>query len=263
MKRRGPPNKHAEAARAAKQPRLEPNFNTLSPGPHTAAKTLVSISGAPGVPPPPAQISSRPFTDAEAIAPMPVLVELVDDFFKYIHPLTPFPHEPTFRHSFHSRDDQRNPEFLALLASMIGCLAASFPRAVRLHLKAHGVNRFPKATVLIERCRQVALDARGPQFYNKDEVTVYDAATSYFLGLAAGYRLQWKVCRRFMTEAMGFVRELGYHKPRDLGSSMLGVTYRGPSFDHVQDQIGKRIFWVLFLGTRYVIAYLPHPVVAC
>jgi len=36
MKRRGPPNKHAEAAKAAKQQRLEPN---ISPGPHNAAET--------------------------------------------------------------------------------------------------------------------------------------------------------------------------------------------------------------------------------
>ena len=105
---------------------------------------------------------------------------------------------------------------------------------------------------MIERCRAVALEARGPQFMNKEEVTVYDAATSYFLGLAAGYTMQWKLCRRFMTETLSFIREMGYHKPRDLGSSM-GITYRGPAFDHVQDQIGKRIFWVMFLGVRCVL----------
>ncbi|KAK3690386.1 hypothetical protein B0T22DRAFT_192444 [Podospora appendiculata] len=241
MKRRGPPNKHAAAARAAKRPRLEPN---LSPGPHNAAETLISIAGA--------QDNQAPL-DAESIAPLSVLLLLVDDFFTYIHPLVPFPHEPTFRQSFANREDQTSREFLALLASMIGSLVASFPRSARLHLKAqHGMSMFPKAITLIERCRAVALQARGPMFYSKDEVTVYDAATSYFLGLAAGYTMQWKVCRRFMTETMTFVRELGYHKPRDLTS--FGVTYhRGPSFDHVQDQIGKRIFWVMFLGVRSMV----------
>ncbi|KAK0648108.1 hypothetical protein B0T16DRAFT_324136 [Cercophora newfieldiana] len=242
MKRRGPPNKHAEAAKAAKKPRLEPN---LSPGPHNAAETLVSIAGAPG-----AQV----VLDAESIAPLPVLQLLVDDFFTYIHPLTPFPHEPTFRQSFHNRDDRTSREFLALLASMIGCLVASFPRTVRLHLKAqHGMTLFPKAITMIERCRTVALEARGHQFYNKEDVTVYDAATSYFLGLAAAYTLQWKLCRRFMIESMSFIREMGYHKPRDIGSSMYGVTYRGPPFDHVQDQLGRRIFWCLFLGIRSMV----------
>ncbi|KAK0610600.1 hypothetical protein B0T17DRAFT_500023 [Bombardia bombarda] len=239
MKRRGPPNKHAEAAKAAKRPRLEPN---LSPGPHNAAETLISIAGAQ---------DPHTILDAESIAPMPVLVLLVDDFFTYIHPLAPFPHEPTFRASFANREDRTSREFLALLASMISALVASFPRTARLHLKAqHGMNLFPKAITLIERCRSVALEARGSMFYSKEDVTVYDAATSYFLGLAAGYSMQWKICRRFMTETMSFIRELGYHKPPDLGSSMFGVTYRGPAFDHVRDQIGKRIFWVMFLGVR-------------
>ncbi|KAK4098463.1 hypothetical protein N658DRAFT_431987 [Parathielavia hyrcaniae] len=240
MKRRGPPNKHAEAAKAAKQQRLEPN---ISPGPHGAAETLISISGGP---------DGQQLLDAEAIAPWPVLTLLIDDFFTYIHPLAPFPHEPTFRMSFTAREDRTNRGFLALLASMIGCLVASFPRTARLHLKAqqNALHMYPKAITLIDRCRTVALEARGPCFYSKEDTTVYDAATSYFLGLAAAYTMQWKMCRRFMAESMAFIRELGYHKPRDMGSSMFGVTYRGPSFNHVEDQLGKRIFWCIFLGLR-------------
>ncbi|KAL2264052.1 hypothetical protein VTK26DRAFT_2838 [Humicola hyalothermophila] len=240
MKRRGPPNKHAEAARAAKAQRLGPN---ISPTPHNAAETLISIAG---------RQESQQAVDAESIAPWPVLTLLIDDFFTYIHPLSPFPHEPTFRMSFTAREDRTNKGFLALLASMIGCLVASFPRTARLHLKAHqhGMQMYPKAITLIERCRAIALGARGSAFYTRDDITVYDAATSYFLGLAGAYTMQWKVCRRFMAEAMTFIRELGYHKPRDMGSSMFGVTYRGPPFNHVEDQLGKRIFWCLFLGVR-------------
>ena len=240
MKRRGPPNKHAEAAKAAKQQRLEPN---ISPGPHNAAETLISIAGAQ---------DAQQILDAESIAPWPVLTLLIDDFFTYIHPLTPFPHEPTFRMSFTAREDRTNRTFLALLASMISCLVASFPRTARLHLKAqqHGMHMYPKAITLIDRCRTVALEARGASFNSKDDITVYDAATSYFLGLAAAYTMQWKVTRRFVGEAMAFIRELGYHKPRDMGSSMFGVTYRGPSFNHVEDQLGKRIFWCMFVGLR-------------
>lgn len=242
MKRRGPPNKHAEAAKAAKRPRLEPN---LGPSPHTAANALISIAASPGS----GVIGS--VLNAELIAPWPVLELLVDDFFTYIHPLTPFPHEPTFRQSFQNREDRTSREFLALLASMIGFLVASFPRTVRIHLKKqHSGNLFPRAVTMIERCRLVALEARGPLFTNKQEMSVHDAATSYFLGLAAGYTMQWKICRRFLAETMAFVRELGSHKPRDVGSSMFRVTYRGPGFDHVKDQIGKRIFWVMFLGIR-------------
>ncbi|KAK0716532.1 hypothetical protein B0T21DRAFT_404486 [Apiosordaria backusii] len=243
MKRRGPPNKHAEAAKAAKRPRLDGH---LSPGPHNAAETLISIAGIH---------SAQPVLSAELIAPFEILVPLIDDFFKYIHPLAPFPHEPTFRNSFMNREDRTNREFLALLASMVGCLVASYPRAARLHLKRHpdGLAMFPKAINLIERCRVVATEARGTAFPYKDEVTVYDAATSYFLGLAAGYTMQWKICRRFMSQTMDYIREMGYHKPRETGSHMFGVTYRGPSFNHVEDQLGKRLFWCMFVGVRSMV----------
>lgn len=250
MKRRGPPNKHAEAAKAAKQPRLEPN---ISPSPHNAAETLMSISGGQ---------DQQLVLDAEMlIAPFPVLAQLVDDFFTYIHPLAPFPHEPTFRHSFVNREDRNNRDFLALLASMIGVLVASFPRTARLRLKSqpHGINMYPKAIALIERCRDVALAARTHSFYVKEDVTVYDAATSYFLGLAAGYMMQMKVCKRFMSETMNFIREMGYHKPRDMGSNNYGITYRGPPFNHIEDQLGKRIFWCMLLGVRSMVQLgAPH-----
>ncbi|KAH6649436.1 hypothetical protein F5144DRAFT_5772 [Chaetomium tenue] len=240
MKRRGPPNKHAEAAKAAKQQRLEPN---ISPGPHNAAETLISISGGQ---------DAQHILDAESIAPWPVLTLLIDDFFTYIHPLAPFPHEPTFRMSFTAREDRTNRAFLGLLASMIGALVASFPRTARLHLKTqqHGMHMYPKSITLVDRCRTVALEARGASFCSKDDITVYDASTSYFIALAAAYTMRWKLYRRFMAESMAFIRELGYHKPRDLGSSMFGVTYRGPPFNHVEDQLGKRMFWCLFLGLR-------------
>ncbi|KAK4161592.1 hypothetical protein QBC43DRAFT_243119 [Cladorrhinum sp. PSN259] len=249
MKRRGPPNKHAEAAKAAKQPRLEPN---ISPSPHNAAETLMSISGGQ---------DTQMVLDAEMIAPFPVLAQLVDDFFTYIHPLAPFPHEPTFRHSFANREDRTNRDFLALLASMVGVLVASFPRTARLRIKSqpHGISMYPKAVTLIERCREIALAARGQNFYLKEDATVYDAATSYFLGLAAGYLMQMKVCKRFMAETMTLIREMGYHKPRDMGSNNYGITYRGPPFNHIEDQLGKRIFWCMFLGVRSMVQIgAPH-----
>lgn len=250
MRRRGPPNRHAEAARAAKRPRLEPalpNNMGHNTQPQNAAQTLISIAGNSQAGPSQAHGQSHAIFDAEAIAPWPMLILLVDDFFTYIHPLTPFPHEPTFRQQLANREDQKSHEFLALLASMVGSLVASFPRTARLHLKSqHGMNLFPKAIHLVDRCRHVAMEARGTYFYNREDMTVYDAATSYFLGLAAAYTLQWKVCRRFMSETSNMIRELGYHKPRDF----FAVTYRGPAFDHVQDQIGKRVFWVMFLGVR-------------
>ncbi|KAK2616597.1 hypothetical protein QQS21_000420 [Conoideocrella luteorostrata] len=243
-KRRGPPNKHAEAAKAAKRARLEIATvgTSASPSPQTAAKTLMDIS-------------SDGMLDAESIAPMPVLELLVDDFFTYIHPLAPFPHEPTFRHSFANREDRSRPEFLGLLASMISALVSSFPRSAREHLKAqHSTHLFPKAIVLVEQCRDIALLTRGSKWILKQPKTLDDACTSYFLGLAGAYTLQWNSARHFMAETLILIRELGFMRPKHPADLPTFGTdpYSQESlpFNQVKDQIGKRLFWCLLLGIR-------------
>ncbi|KAL7619632.1 hypothetical protein AAE478_010173 [Parahypoxylon ruwenzoriense] len=245
MKRRGPPNKHAEAAKAAKRTRTD----NLSPAPHHAAETLVSIAAHNGA----------VAMDAESIAPWPILQLLVDDFFTYIHPLMPFPHEPSFRVAFSNRMDRSSGEFLALLASMIGVLVASFPRSARSHLKAqHSTGLFPSAVSMIDHCRSIALEARGSRFMLKEEMSVDDAATSYFLGIAAAHTLQWRTCRRFLTETMSFCRELGTHRLRGIAALEAHVPGLVPALtaaankpiDHIKDQIAKRIFWVMVAGIR-------------
>ncbi|KAI1344543.1 hypothetical protein F5Y15DRAFT_114923 [Xylariaceae sp. FL0016] len=242
MKRRGPPNKHAEAAKAAKRQRPD----EVSPVPHNAAQALVSIAAHD-------RDTTLPM-DAETIAPWPILQLLVDDFFTYIHPLMPFPHEPTFRQNFVNRMDKSNGEFLALLASMIGILVASFPRSARAHLKAqHSAGLFPTSFTMIDHCRDIALDARGSRLEMKSELSVDDAATSYFLGLAAAYTLKWKPCKRFMAQTMSFCRELVPNRQRDLSATVLEDEFRNASntsTDHIKDQIGKRIFWVMVAGVR-------------
>ncbi|CAK7197835.1 hypothetical protein SEUCBS139899_000485 [Sporothrix eucalyptigena] len=270
---RQPPPKLAQFPSLPQIP-LPPAFHQVPPPP-------------PPLPPPP---SSQPTLSSDAIAPLHVLELLVDDFFTYIHPLIPFPHEPTFRRRFALTESRQEPGFLALLASMIGTLAASFPRSVRAHLKAKaslttvpGVPppaSFTRAVAMVACCRDVALSARGAAFYTKPVLSVDDAATSYFLGLAAGYTFDWHLCRRFMAEAMSFVQELGFHRrPPDndnqngsaqpaAGAAMLAAMNAiqqasggggGPGntatrrFNHVEDQIGKRIFWILYLAMRSLI----------
>lgn len=243
-KRRGPPNKHAEAAKAAKKARVEthtPGF-AASPSPQIAAKTLLTIS-------------SDAVLDAESIAPMPVLELLVDDFFTYIHPLAPFPHEPTFRQCFANREDRTRPEFLGLLSSMIGALVASFPRCVREHLKSqHSTHLFPKAVVMVDKCRDIALHTRGARWPIKQPKTLDDAMTSYFLGLGAAYTIQYNIARIFLSETLTLIRELGFTRPKHQGEQPhFGhepSTNEPLSFNHVKDQIGKRIFWCLLLGNR-------------
>jgi hypothetical protein len=246
-RRRGPPNRHAEAI---KKRRLEDQNGPASPAsPTHAAQALAALSG------------SHQYT-AESICPLDTLQLLINDFFTYIHPLCPFPHEPTFRQQWQERADLREPKFLALLASMVATLVASFPRKARLDLKAERREyMFPTHMSLVNRCQQVCHAARGPGYLGRDDLDVYDACTSYFLGLTGAYTLRWRQCRLYFGECLTILRALGLNKARpentyaEISAALSGQTdgadgYRFP--DVITEQIAGRLFWTCFVGMRYV-----------
>ncbi|EMF12415.1 uncharacterized protein SEPMUDRAFT_149101 [Sphaerulina musiva SO2202] len=257
-RRRGPPNRHAEAI---KRRRLEEQQNANTPGsgistptsPTNAAHALAALSGH----------SSTPLS-AESICPIDTLDLLIDDFFTYVHPLAPFPHEPSFREAWKHREDLTNNSFLALLSSMIGALVASFPRKPRLHLKAQKrENMFPNHMSLVQRCQKVCAAARGPGYLESDNLNVYDAATSYFLALTGVYTFRWRLGRLYFGECLTILRTLGLHKakvqsyaqlgslPTAMGSHSNGTDHAHEhSVDNITLEMGRRIFWTMFVSLK-------------
>ena len=201
---------------------------------------------------------------AESICPVETLNLLLEDFFTYIHPLCPFPHEPSFREAWNRREDLNNNSFLALLASMIGALVASFPRKPRLHLKAQRKESlYPNHMSLVNRCQKICSIARGPGYLERDNLSVYDAATSYFLALTGIYTFNWRPGRLYFGECLTIIRTLGLHKAKDqaftpLGTLPASVGSHGsdregsPSqvVDHITLEMGRRIFWTMFVAVR-------------
>jgi hypothetical protein len=256
-RRRGPPNRHAEAI---KRRRLEEgtvgSAHTLSSpsSPTNAAQALAALSSA---------TSGQQLT-AESICPIETLDLLIDDFFTYIHPLCPFPHEPSFREAWKRREDLNNKSFLALLAAMMGALVSSFPRKPRLHLKAHKRDHlFPNHMALVNRCQQVCSMARGPGYLESESLSVYDAATSYFMALMGVYTFRWRLGRLYFGECLNILRTLGLHKSKEqtytpLGALPTAMGSHGENFDGNRDQqvdnitveMGRRIFWTMFVGVK-------------
>lgn len=189
---------------------------------------------------------------------------LIDDFFTYVHPLAPFPHEPSFREAWKHREDLTNNSFLALLSSMIGALVASFPRKPRLHLKAQKrENMFPNHMSLVQRCQKVCAAARGPGYLESDNLNVYDAATSYFLALTGVYTFRWRLGRLYFGECLTILRTLGLHKakvqsyaqlgslPTAMGSHSNGTDHAHEhSVDNITLEMGRRIFWTMFVSLK-------------
>ncbi|KAH8593848.1 hypothetical protein B0O99DRAFT_514838 [Bisporella sp. PMI_857] len=245
-RQRGPPNKHIQQIKAQENQKRkleEPDPNgRMPPGPPVPQY----IDSPPGLLPYSPGQSGR--YHLEQICPLVVLGPLVDDFFTYIHPLAPLPHEPSFRASFEDRKE--HPEFLALTSSMVGVLVASFPRKPRLHLKANGLEHlFPRSVDFVEHCRNVALTARGVGYLEHDP-NVYQGIISYFLGLASAYTHKWARCRVYFAEALTIARVLGAHKTVD--PSFLTPDASTYSVDLIIRELGRRLWWIMFIGARRV-----------
>jgi hypothetical protein len=252
-RRRGPPNRHAEDIKKRRLNHADPHATQPSPqSPTNAAHALAQLQSSL-----PQQLS------AETICPLPTVNALIDDFFTYIHPLCPFPHEPSFREAWERREDFTNPSFLALLASMIAALVSSFPRKPRLHLKTQTRHEYPSHLSLVDKCREVCMQARGPGYLDRPSLNVYDACTSYFLGLTGAYVFQWRQLRLYFAECLTIIRSLGLHKAEAQGYTYLGNVPSawgsdGPNYDgsrefkldHITEQIGRRVFWTVFVGVR-------------
>ncbi|MCJ1265649.1 hypothetical protein MMC22_005529 [Lobaria immixta] len=248
-RRRGPPNRHAEAI---KRRRLDSpgTSGTSAPGsPTHAAQTLASFA-------------QQHVLSAEAILPFPILQLLLDDYFTYIHPMTPVPHEPSFRAALERREDLGNPTFLALLASMVGCLVAAFPRRPRLHLKAQNMEKlFTNTTILIDRCHKIAIDACGPAYLDKN-FTVHDAIINYLQGLIGAYTFNWQSCRAYFGQCLTISRTIGLHQAKGSGhadcagipSEMKSNGHNGAlqeqATDLILQELGRRTFWIMFVAIK-------------
>lgn len=215
-------------------------MSILSPT-EDAAHSLASLCGTQAL-------------SAESICDIHTLRVLIDDYFTYIHPLTPLPHEPTFRAAFERREDRTNRTFLALLAAMVEALVASFPRRPRQLFTSEPNRRlFPNAGALIDRCHQVFNEARGPGYLDR-ELTLYDAFSSYLVGLTASYLFDTSRASLYLGECVSMIRRLAlYRTPTDLSARSPSHSGGAPGESgYIRQELSRRLFWLCYATCRYL-----------
>ncbi|KAL8775055.1 MAG: hypothetical protein Q9209_000534 [Squamulea sp. 1 TL-2023] len=251
-KRRGPRNRAADAIREELMNATAGNHLSQPNSPTYAARTLASLA-------------QQPVPSADSICPPALLNRFVDDYFCFIHPLLPIPHEPSFRAALAAREDLNSPTFLALLASMIGCLVASVPRRPRQHiLDLQMEAAFPNSGILIERCRRTALEARGSAYLDRPQ-TIEDAMIALFQAFIGAFSWHWDICRLYMGQCVTICRILEIHKRDGPGTEAAVNAARAaatnaiatgnvredmmpplPKTDVVLQELCKRMFWIVF-----------------
>lgn len=119
---------------------------------------------------------------------------------------------------------------------------------------------FPNHMSLVLRCQKVATTARGAAYLESENLSVYDAATSYFLALAGFYSFRWRPGRLYLGECLTIIRTLGLHKSRDQDYHQTAGNFTSisahvkdndaPQFDNITTEIGRRIFWTVFVNLK-------------
>lgn len=256
-KRRGPPNRHAETVKKGRfdsPPASGIPAMSQPSSPTHAAQALASFA-------------QQQVLLAETICPWPILQALIDDYFTYIHPLIPVPHKPSFMEALSRREDLTNPTFLALLASMVGCLVASFPRSPRQHFRTHHMEHScPSSIALLNRCHQVTIQAQGQSNFNNGSncldgrLSIHDAIIKYLQGVTAVHAHGRNANTFFFHECKTILDAIGVLEC-DSEKTWLqhtrmaanGGSLEAPhpeAVDYVLQELGKRTFWALFVSVR-------------
>ena len=250
-KRRGPPNKHAENL---KKGRFDADGSSGMSQPSSPTQTAQTL----------AAFAQQAVLSAESICPIPLIYSLVDDYFTYIHPLIPVPHKPSFMSALDQREDTQHGTFLALLASMLGCVVANYPRRSKQHFHSHHFqHQFPNSMSFVSRCQQVTLQVQGIG-YLKRELTIHDAIISYLQGLTAAYTYDRQSTLIYFKQCLSIMSTIGVHKTnytknRSSGAPQArmipnGHVLEGPQpgeeLDYVELELRKRTFWLMFVGMR-------------
>ena len=260
-KRRGPPNKHAESLKRKYDSPEGPAMSQPQPSsPTHAAHTL-------------AYFSQQQVLSAETICPMPLLERLVDDYFTFIHPLVPLPHEISFRDAFHRRQDMTNSTFLALTASMLGYLVACFPRRPRQHIREglqmeHSQQMeslYSNPMDLVDRCHKIAIEALGPGYLDR-KMSVHDAVVWYLQALTCVQTQNRQSAINYLKWCKAIIDIVGLHMVNDTSTTNTNgdalptarMTVNGHALEGSQDvgidqlmrELGNRAFWALFVGVK-------------
>ncbi|KAJ1337255.1 RNA polymerase II-specific transcription factor-like protein [Microdochium nivale] len=168
------------------------------------------------------------------------LVRLVlDDYVRFVYPLLPVVHCPSFAADLEDGRDGRDGDFLALVVSLcaatVGLLPSRLAAYQALAGAAPGRLLLRTRTEMANHCFRLHQGFRGPAYY--DTVSHAKWASTYMLGIAFHQTGNANLWRMLDVEAMQLLRLLEVHQL---------ASYAG--LDAVETQLRKKAFWLTFNG---------------
>ena len=150
---------------------------------------------------------------------------------------------------------------MALVASMLGCLLASFPRRARQHLRTLNYEGyFPNSMSMVDRCRKVTVEAHGSASFQRKS-TVHDAIITYLQGLTSAYIFELDTAFLYFNYCLAICTTIGLYRSTPTMTTVNGgiptarMTANGqglqgpqgpPEGDLVVQELGRRTFWIMY-----------------
>ncbi|KAH7025703.1 uncharacterized protein B0I36DRAFT_293333 [Microdochium trichocladiopsis] len=173
----------------------------------------------------------------DILCPRELVRVLVDDYVRYIYPLLPVVHLPSFTAAVDRGRDADDGDLLALAVSLCAATVALLPSRLGAY-REHPTAPLPFRTraEVAGHCYRLHLGFRRDTHYF-DTVSHARWASSYLLGIAFHQAGNINLWRMLEVEAMQLLRLLEVHHP---------PAYRG--LDPVEAQLRKKAFWLMFYG---------------
>lgn len=117
-----------------------------------------ALSALPPTAIPPLSYYYRPHR-LEDVAPRDTILLIIALFFDFVYPLTPCVHKPSFMADVHSRREERDPLFFALVMSTVASTLVQVPRSY-LPMERHAVRKL--AQTCHEASRHISVASYDP-----------------------------------------------------------------------------------------------------
>lgn len=271
-----PPSMHASALPPSRYPIAAdgfhpqfPNMSTMNATPfngqngvHTRSPRAEDPYNAPGEPfstyplfnwsykqhqalsiPPPTAIPPlsyyyRPHR-LEDVAPRDTILLIIALFFDFVYPLTPCVHKPSFMADVHSRREERDPLFFALVMSTVASTLVQVPRSY-LPMERHAVRKL--AQTCHEASRHISVVSYDPPTSIHVVIRYFDCVYHFCEGHDATQHAAF-------GEAAHIAVTLRMHEES---------SYEG--LDLIECEVRRRTFWLLFGADKSMSILLGRPI---
>lgn len=175
----------------------------------------------------------------EDIAPRDTILLIIALFFDFVYPLTPCVHKPTFMADVHSRREERDPLFFALVMSTVASTLVQVPRSY-LPMERHAVRKL--AQTCHEASRHISVASYDPPTSMHVVIRYFDCVYHFCEGHDATQHAAF-------GEAAHIAITLRMHEES---------SYEG--LDLVECEVRRRTFWLLFGADKSMSILLGRPI---